>query len=242
MMVSRYQAAGVNEVESVLNEFLALADDYERRGWGKLGAPGWINDLRGLCEARLAVYFEATGKRDLFQVHMGRALEHFKKVNPGVNPTEAGTREGIERLDAANIQPRWRTELSAGSAATSSIQSVSPITPAPPYWPVGPATKHAYLEVELANQTGTQLEQTAVDFGQRSCNSGILGADASKTFLGWQHPVTTNAVVRWLDSQKAKREAAVSLVGVYDPQATGMLTFTIGTTNVVVAFKRIERR
>jgi len=132
MMVSRYQAAGVNEVESVLNEFLALADDYERRGWGKLGAPGWINDLRGLCEARLAVYFEATGKRDQFQVHMGRALEHFKKVNPGVNPTEAGTREGIERLDAANIQPRWRTELRSGPAAAGSFQTVSPITPAPP--------------------------------------------------------------------------------------------------------------
>ncbi len=242
-MVSRYQAAGVMEVESVLNEFLALADGYERLGWGKYGAPGWIENLRGLNEARLSNLFDATGRPELSRLHLERALVHFRRLDPKVAWTESGIREGIAGLDASNIQPRWWTELRTQAVATNGVQSV-PESDAGTVagWPAGPATKHAYLEVTLANRTGTLLEETAVQFGQHSIYSGILGPDASKTYLGWNDPVTTNAVVRWLDVQKSKLEAVVLLLDVYEPRATGVLTFTITTTNVAVAFKVIDRR
>lgn len=242
-MVSRYQAAGVMEVESVLNEFLALADGYERRGWGRYGAPGWIENLRGLSEARLSNFFDATGRPELSRLHLERAMVHFRRLDPKVAWTESGIREGIAGLDASNIQPRWWIELRAQAVATNGVQSVPEFDAGTVAgWPAGPATKHAYLEVALANRTGTPLEETAVQFGQHGIYSGILGADASATYLGWQHPVTTNAAVRWRDAEKAKREAVVSLVDIYDPQATGVLTFTITTTNVAVAFKVIDRR
>ena len=109
-------------------------------------------------------------------------------------------------------------------------------------WPSVPATKHAYLEIALSNQSGREIDQTGVYFGERRCTAGILVIGSSKTYLGWQQPITTNAVVRWRDSSGTKQEKSVGLVGAYDPKADGVLTFTIGVTNVSVDFKRIDRR
>ena len=111
-MVNRYRQAGTAEVETVLKDYLTLADDYERKGWARYGAPGWIDDLRGLCEARLAVFHKAVGNTEAYQIHVHRAIEHLKRVHPDVAYTEQGVCVGVMRLDDANIQPRWRKELS----------------------------------------------------------------------------------------------------------------------------------
>jgi hypothetical protein len=110
-MVSRYQQASISEVEAALNDYLVLANDYERRGWSQYGSTGWIDDLRGLCEVRLALFKEAVGDTESYRFHMDRALAHMKKANPQVDYTEEGLRDGIERLDAVNIQPNWRKQL-----------------------------------------------------------------------------------------------------------------------------------
>jgi hypothetical protein len=110
-MVQRYKEASVAEVETVLKEYLVLANEYERRGWGQYGSPGWIENLRGLIEARLAVFHDALGRADLYGTHMQRALAHFKRADPKPDYTEAGVRELIERLDVGNIQPRWRNMI-----------------------------------------------------------------------------------------------------------------------------------
>lgn len=120
-MVKRYKEAGVGEVEGVLNENLALADDYERRGWGRYGAPGWIDELRSGCEARLAVFYKAIGKDDAYQEHVSRAVMYRKRANKTANRNSnvdfnaaaKGLCEFVEKLDAAHIQPRWRRDVAA---------------------------------------------------------------------------------------------------------------------------------
>ncbi len=109
-------------------------------------------------------------------------------------------------------------------------------------WPTGQVTKHAYLEVIIANRTSQNVNETEVYFGTNACTAGIVGAGASAGYLGWTRPVTTNATVRWVDVHSLKREQTVSLVEAYNPRFAGALTFIIGTTNVSVQFKRIDRR
>ena len=111
-MARRYQQAPVSEVEACLNDYLALADEYERKGWGQYGAPGWIHELRGLCEGRLAAFHRAHGDPKSYHAHMDRALAHAKKANPGIDYVETDILERVERLDAANIPPNWRKQIS----------------------------------------------------------------------------------------------------------------------------------
>src|SRR5262245_33168178 len=106
-IVSRYRQAGTGEVEVVLKDYLALADDYEQKGWARYGAPGWIDDLRSLCEARLAVFYKAVGSAAAYQAHVRRAIEYRKRINPNFTYTEEDICELAERLDDVNIQPRW---------------------------------------------------------------------------------------------------------------------------------------
>jgi hypothetical protein len=123
-MVQRYKQASAEQVETVLKDYLALADEYERRGWEQYGSPGWIENLRGLCEARLAVFHDALGRADLYGIHMQRAIAHFKRANPKPDYTDAGVRELIERLDVGNIQPRWRTIISQPDGAANGSQPI----------------------------------------------------------------------------------------------------------------------
>lgn len=109
--VIRYRQAGTGEVEVVLKDYLALADEYERKGWARYGAPGWIDELRSICEARLAVFSKAVGNMEAYQMHVHRAIEHRKRVYPGTDCTGDDICGFVERLDDIHIQPRWRTEL-----------------------------------------------------------------------------------------------------------------------------------
>src|SRR6266571_2971785 len=108
LMVQRYQEASISQVEPVLNEYLALADGYEKRGWDNYGQPGWIEHLRAMCEGRLAVFFKATGKQDLYGLHMDRAVGHLRKKNPGTSGTDqeaaAQLEEFVNGLDTKNIE------------------------------------------------------------------------------------------------------------------------------------------
>ena len=101
---------------------------------------------------------------------------------------------------------------------------------------------HAYLELTLENITGDVIDETAIVFGKNSSTFGILGGKGSAVYLGWQYPVGTNALVRWRDSGKNKRETKVDLSGIYDRAAPGNLTFTIGATNVTVRFEKLDRK
>jgi hypothetical protein len=58
---------------------------------------------------------------------------------------------------------------------------------------------HTYLELTLENRTPDEIDQTAIVLGRNRCTSGILGKGAAATYLGWQKPVGTNAVVQWRD-------------------------------------------
>ena len=111
-IVKRYKEANVAEGTRVLNDYLALADDYERRGWERYGAPGWIDELRSDCEARLAVFYKALGRDGAYQAHVNRAIAFRKRVNPRSDATAADLCNFVDGLDAANIQPRWRSEVS----------------------------------------------------------------------------------------------------------------------------------
>ena len=101
--------------------------------------------------------------------------------------------------------------------------------------------RHEYLELELTNNTGGQIDQTSVSFGTNQCTFGILGEGGSKAYLGWSKPVGTNALVRWREVQRTVRTANVNLTGTYDPSIPGVLKFDIRGDNVTVAFKRIQR-
>ena len=111
IMVQRYKEASVSQVEAVLNEYLALADDYEKRGWEKYGSPGWIEHLRAMCEGRLAVFYKATGKPELYRQHVDLAIAHLKKKRPGGEVTEEQVIALIDGLDSKNIDPNWRKEI-----------------------------------------------------------------------------------------------------------------------------------
>src|SRR6266550_2601843 len=66
--------------------------------------------------------------------------------------------------------------------------------------------RHEYLELIMHNSTDGDIDETAIVLGKRSCTFGIVGKGVSAGHLGWTHPVGTNAVVRWRDSGKIKRE------------------------------------
>jgi hypothetical protein len=119
-IVRRYQAANISEVETVLTDYLALADEYERSGWSRYGAPGWIDELRSNCEARLAVFYRALGNGEAYQTHLRRAIAHRKRAHPEHDYTEEDVCGCVENLDAANIQPNWRKQLKQDGAVNLS--------------------------------------------------------------------------------------------------------------------------
>jgi hypothetical protein len=102
--------------------------------------------------------------------------------------------------------------------------------------------RHEYLRLTLHNSTDGDIDETAIALGKHSFTFGIVGKGVSKDFLGWPHPVGTNAVVRWRDSGKTKRESQVDFSNVYNPKLPGNLTFTIAGTNVTVKFEKIDRK
>lgn len=128
MIVQRYKQASLSEVEPVLNDYLAIANGYEQRGWAKYGPPGWIEDLRALCEGRLAVFFKASGNQDLYKLHMSRAVAHLRKRSPGAKWTDeeaaAQLEELVNGLDTKNIEPNWRRVLGPPDGAANRSQPV----------------------------------------------------------------------------------------------------------------------
>lgn len=102
--------------------------------------------------------------------------------------------------------------------------------------------RHEYLELIMHNSTDGNIDATAIVLGKRSCTFGIVGKESSAGYLGWTHPVGTNAVVRWRDSGKTKRESLVDFTSIYHRDTAGSLTFTIDGTNVTVTFKKIDRK
>ena len=127
--VSRYQHASASTAEVVLKDYLALADDYERRGWGQRGKPGWIERLRGLCYGRLSALAAARSADD-YEVHMQKAVMHLNNSAAGGDYTADEVKGLIDALDA-KISPQWRTQLSQPGAS---------LNPAPPHrcanrWP-----------------------------------------------------------------------------------------------------------
>jgi hypothetical protein len=118
--VRRYQAANISEVETVLKDYLAMADEYERSGWSRYGAPGWIDELRSNCEARLAVFYKALGNEEAYQTHLRRAIAHRKRTHPERDYTEKDVCGFVESLDAANIRPTWRKQLDQDRAVNLS--------------------------------------------------------------------------------------------------------------------------
>ncbi|HXT41769.1 MAG TPA: hypothetical protein VN887_17310 [Candidatus Angelobacter sp.] len=102
--------------------------------------------------------------------------------------------------------------------------------------------RHEYLELIMHNSTEGNIDETAIVLGKRSCTFGIVGKDSSAGYVGWPHPVGTNAVVRWRDSGKIKRESRVDFSKIYDPKVAASLTFTVAGTNVTVNFKKIDRK
>ena len=102
--------------------------------------------------------------------------------------------------------------------------------------------QHEYLRLTLENSTDGDIDETAVVFGKHSCTFGIVGIGASKGYLGWPYSVDTNAIVRWRDAAKVKREARVEVSKIYDPTVEGELLFTIAGTNVTVKFSKIDQK
>jgi hypothetical protein len=100
--------------------------------------------------------------------------------------------------------------------------------------------RHDYLRLTLHNGTDGDIYETAIVLGKHSSTAGILAKDASAGYVGWPHPVGTNAVVRWRDSGKIQRESPVVFSGIYDRNVPGELMFTITTTNVTVKFTKIN--
>ena len=129
MIVQRYKQASLSEVESVLNDYLALADTYEQRGWAKYGPPGWIEYVRALSEGRLAVFFKASGKQDLYSLHMDRAVAHLRKRSPEASGTDeeaaAQLEELVNGLDSKNIDPNWRKLLGQPAGGANGRQPFS---------------------------------------------------------------------------------------------------------------------
>lgn len=119
-IVQRYREAKISDVEAVLKDYLAMADEYEKRGWGRYGARGWIDDLRSLCEARIAVFCKATARDDAYREHVRRAIAFRKRVSPGIDYTEDEICAAVERLDSASIQPNWKKELRQDGTANGS--------------------------------------------------------------------------------------------------------------------------
>ena len=102
--------------------------------------------------------------------------------------------------------------------------------------------RHEYLELIMHNSADGDIDETAIVLGKHSCTFGVVGLGVSKGYLGWTHPVGTNAVVRWRDSGNIKRESRVDFSKMYNPKLPGNLTFTIAGTNVTVKFQRIDRK
>lgn len=97
---------------------------------------------------------------------------------------------------------------------------------------------HAYLNVTLKNNTGEEIDEAEIVFGKLRCTSGILGKGASATYVEWQKPVETNAVVKWRDGKHVKKETTVDLTSTYNPALAGTLIFSINETNVAVCFQK----
>ena len=113
--LSEYSAASIVQVPSVLYHQLALADDYEKRGWNKLGPEGWLEHHRAMSEGRLAVFFKASGKTTDYSLHMARAIEHLRNAHPNTAVTSEGVERFINGLDS-NFQQHWRKEIGQPAA------------------------------------------------------------------------------------------------------------------------------
>ena len=122
--VQRYQKAKLSEVETILKDNLAKADEYERRGWSRYGFPGWIDGLRSRTEARLAVFYKATGKDDAYREQLLRAVAHFKRSHPDRDRTEDEIYGSVERLDSEVIRVNWRKELVQQDSAANASQAI----------------------------------------------------------------------------------------------------------------------
>jgi hypothetical protein len=88
-----------------------------------------------MCEGRLAVFFKASGKQDLYKLHMERAVVHLRKRAPEAGGTDqeaaAKLEELINGLDTKNIEPNWRKQLGQpNGAATGAGRSETNSTPA----------------------------------------------------------------------------------------------------------------
>jgi len=105
-------------------------------------------------------------------------------------------------------------------------------------WPKGTAKRHADAHIAILNASDTEIDDAGVYMGKYRFTAGVLISHATKTYVGWGNPITTNAVLRWRDSKAVKKEETVSLVGIYDPKVKGVLTFAIGPTNVTAHFNK----
>jgi hypothetical protein len=96
------------------------------------------------------------------------------------------------------------------------------------------------LDVAVRNQTSALLDKVNVRFGQNSCYAGILSPDATAVHMYFEASIGETAEVTWVEPNGEKKQITVSLIGIYDPQIPGRLSFEIGTTNVIVKFQDLN--
>jgi hypothetical protein len=96
------------------------------------------------------------------------------------------------------------------------------------------------LDVAVKNQTSTALDKVNIRFGQHNSYAGILSPDATKVHMYFEASIGDSAEVTWVEPNGEKKQLTVSLIGIYDSQIPGRLSFEIGATNVIVKFQDLN--
>ena len=92
-------------------------------------------------------------------------------------------------------------------------------------------------DIQVINLTEADLQETEVWFGKNVCEVGIMGPGGAATHLYYESPITSKALVTWVDQRGAKQQREVDLEGVYDKSKPGRLFFDIRTNEIKARFE-----
>jgi hypothetical protein len=93
------------------------------------------------------------------------------------------------------------------------------------------------VEVEIVNKSSRDLKDAEVVFGEYVCHWGIAVRTASKSYMYYPHPITTDAVLRWQEEERDQRTERLDLRQIYPARAVGRLTFVVLDEGAKASFR-----
>lgn len=100
-----------------------------------------------------------------------------------------------------------------------------------------PAVTKPTIEIEVANFSTDDLENTEVHFDENLCKLGTVVKNTSASFMNYPDPIGTHAELCW-DAVGSHQIKKIDLRNIYHQGASGVLTFAVYEGRVEVTFRK----